>query len=165
MISRKITLLTMSTLLVGSQIVFAQRAVVTTGGDVSGSTGSLSYSVGQTVYAPVEGETGLIYTGVQQPPVTEVVSTNDPSGSFCAQVYPNPFSEMVYFVIGDDSIDLTPDHFTLKLFRADGKLVWQSKVSGQMTCIDPVGIPEGMYILQILHQHHQTISVKLVKTR
>ena len=53
--------------LFGYQTLLAQNAVPSAGGNASGSGGSVSYTVGQTVYTAVAGSSGMIIQGCQQP--------------------------------------------------------------------------------------------------
>lgn len=52
----------------------AQTSVNATDGDVSGSGGSVSYSVGQVVYTTHTGTSGSVAEGVQQPYEISVVT-------------------------------------------------------------------------------------------
>ena len=44
----------------------AQQAVLTSGGDATGTGGSAGYSIGQTVYSTTSGANGSVAHGVQQ---------------------------------------------------------------------------------------------------
>ena len=58
----------------------AQEAVLASGGDTSGSGGSISYSVGQVVYTTNTGTSGYsVAEGVQQPYEISVVTSLDKS--------------------------------------------------------------------------------------
>jgi hypothetical protein len=54
--------------------VSAQESINATDGDVSGSGGSVSYSVGQVVYTTHTGTSGSVAEGVQQPYEISVVT-------------------------------------------------------------------------------------------
>ncbi len=47
--------------------IHAQQATTATGGDASGSGGTVASSVGQIVYTTNTGTTGSVVQGVQQP--------------------------------------------------------------------------------------------------
>ena len=59
--------------------LFAQQATLSAGGDVNGTSGSVSYSVGQAVYTAIDATANTLIQGVQQPnknnafPVTQLV--------------------------------------------------------------------------------------------
>lgn len=48
---------------------YAQQGFIAAGGDVSGSSGSVNYSIGQPVFQIVGGTSGLIIEGLQQPDI------------------------------------------------------------------------------------------------
>ena len=52
---------------IGFNQVYAQQATTASGGDASGSGGSVAHSVGQTVYTTNTGSNGSVAQGVEQP--------------------------------------------------------------------------------------------------
>lgn len=73
----------------------AQTSVNATDGDVSGSGGSVSYSVGQVVYTTHTGTSGSVAEGVQQPYEISVVTGLEEAQSINLSVtaYPNPTTD------------------------------------------------------------------------
>ena len=74
-----------------------QSAIVPLGGDAQGSTGSVSYTVGQVVTQTAANSNGSISVaeGVQQPYEIQTVGVNDyPMITLNAKVYPNPTENM-----------------------------------------------------------------------
>ncbi|MEQ9147218.1 MAG: hypothetical protein RLP13_03000 [Cytophagales bacterium] len=61
----RLTLLGLSLFLSG--YISAQESVSSSGNTISGSNGSISYSLGQTIYISYSGTSGEINEGVQQP--------------------------------------------------------------------------------------------------
>ena len=75
--------------------ISAQEAVPATGGNASGSGGTISYSVGQAVFTTNTGTNGSVSQGVQHPyeifVVTEIEEAKKISLEF--SVFPNPTSD------------------------------------------------------------------------
>ena len=55
----------------------AQQAITATGGNASGSGGTVAYSVGQIIYATNTGTTGSVAQGVHQPYEISIVEVED----------------------------------------------------------------------------------------
>ena len=55
----------------GIQTVMAQHGILSSGGDNTGSTGSISFSIGQAFFNTILGSTGTVSQGLQQPPMNE----------------------------------------------------------------------------------------------
>ena len=99
--------------------VFAQSAVVSSGGDFSGTSCSISYSVGQVGYNAYEGSIQF-NEGVQQPYEIYEITDNDPisdeitfnlrsnleseevASSISLSVYPNPTDDFLNLVVFHD---------------------------------------------------------------
>ena len=71
--------------------VHAQQAVIATGGNASGSGGTVAYSVGQIVYKTNIGPNGSVSNGIQQAfEISTLTGIEDNKISLNLQVYPNP---------------------------------------------------------------------------
>jgi hypothetical protein len=83
--------------------VQAQNTIPATGGNATGSGGSVSYSIGQITYNTFSGTNGSVAQGVQQPfeisVVTGIHKAFDIDLIFSA--YPNPATDFVTLKIGN----------------------------------------------------------------
>ena len=78
-------------LFLGAVHVYAQTAVPSAGGNATGSTGNVSFSVGQIVYTTNSGSAGTVAQGVQQPfEIQTVLGVNNFNINLQMMVYPNP---------------------------------------------------------------------------
>jgi hypothetical protein len=84
-----------------------QSGIVTSGNNAAGTGGSVSYSIGQTVYSTVSGTNGTVSQGVQQPlEISVVTGIKDASGIIPEiYVYPNPANGYVKIVIENYEIE------------------------------------------------------------
>ena len=84
----------------GISSAFSQNTILTTGGDLSGSSGSVSYSVGQLAYSYFSSTSGVENQGVQQPfEIYWATSIDDEFSNFEATVFPNPTVREVHLSI------------------------------------------------------------------
>ena len=69
----------------------AQQSTVSAGGVSTGAGGSVTYSIGQTVYTYISNSDIIVAQGVQQPLEIALLSVvGDPFNTIKIQVYPNP---------------------------------------------------------------------------
>ena len=127
----------------------AQEAILTTGGDASSTTGSVSYSVGQIVYTTNTGATGSVAQGVQQPYEisisTAIKNTKDILLDFKA--YPNPVRDNLRLRTGNRNFD----NLYYQLLDIKGNLLKQEKISDSETLINMSGFPSATYLLKVIY--------------
>jgi hypothetical protein len=106
--------------LLATQLVCSQEALPVSGGEATGSGGSVSYSVGQVFYTTHSVTTGSVSQGVQHsfefqtlsnPALTTVKVT--------AVTYPNPTSDYVILKISDSALN----NLSYTLFDVTGKAI------------------------------------------
>jgi len=137
---------------------FSQQNTVSTGGDASGSGGSVSFTVGQIDYTNASGSDGSSNEGVQQP-----FEFYDPDAAlqglgFNASLYPNPTAESVIL-----KFDQVPEDMSFQLLDAQGKLVSSGVILTSETLLDMHSQATGVYHLQLLQPNSPTTSIKIVK--
>src|SRR5665648_315019 len=78
-----------------------QETISATGGNATGSGGSVSYTIGQVTYHNLSGSNGTVAQGVQQPyeisVVTAIINTREITLE--CTIYPNPTRGIVRLVI------------------------------------------------------------------
>lgn len=135
----------------------AQQNTVATGGDATGTGGSVSFTVGQIDYVSPTGTDGNLNEGVQQPYefFKDVgIATLD----WDVQLYPNPTNEFIVLEVEQLAEDLN-----YVLVDAKGSIVAEGAVTTTETMIEMRQFATGSYMLQ-LTQHEQIISsTKIIK--
>lgn len=134
----------------------AQSDIVTTGGDIQGASGSISYSVGQMAVQ----STATITEGVQQPyEIVAVGVDNYPHITLNAMVYPNPTTDKVTLSVGSNN------HSPLRatLFNANGQHIQTVNVTSVQTDIDMTGVAAGTYYLRVTDGQTTLKTFKVVK--
>jgi hypothetical protein len=140
--------------------VRAQKAVMTAGGNATGSGGSASYSVGQVVYTTATGTTGTANQGVQQPYEFYTVGLDgNPGINLQLTVYPNPTPSEVTLNTGT----LSFEEMTFRLYDARGQLLKSQKIHDVLTGIPMEDFPAGVYILKVLDGMSLLRTFKIIK--
>lgn len=142
----------------------AQNATVSTGGTVIGSSGTISYSIGQIAVQTISDGTFAMSEGVQQPYEITFIGVDDyPNIKLCAKLYPNPTSGLV--VLAVEGMELYSERIKGNLTDMQGKILKQLIISEENTALDISDMPTGTYMLT-LHQKGELLKTfKIVKLR
>jgi len=151
-------------LLAGHYGMQAQTAVSASGGNGSGSGGSVAYTIGQVTYTNFNGENGSISLGVQQPNLYLTVAVHEAEISLTASVFPNPASSTTSLKLEGENTSAIEDGLTYKLYDINGKLIQQEPVESTLTIIPMDKLTEGMYILQVTRRNIEVKAFKIIKT-
>ena len=139
----------------------AQEAITTTGGNASGSGGSVSYSVGQVVYTTNTGTTGSVAQGVQQPFDIAVVTGLEEAKGITLQysAYPNPVTDMLTLRIEGE----VKTQYTVSLYDVNGICVVIKKISDVETSIDMKNLVRATYFLRVTDSSKEVKTFKIIK--
>ncbi len=131
-----------------------QQLVGSAGGDLSGTTTSLSFSIGEPVTATADGGIAALTQGFQQPwaDVSTVVGAG-PLPAADIEVYPNPARHLVYISVPGAAVG---DMY--RLFDTDGRLVSGDKLDGSLTELDITPWAAGAYFLRLSDAHQQPLG-------
>ena len=133
----------------------AQTSIHATGGDASGSGGSVSYSVGQLVYTTNTGTNGSVAEGVQQPYEISVVTGLEEAKDINLSVtaYPNPTTDYLQLKV-DASTTLSIQSMSYQLYDMNGKLLQNEKITGKQTRIVMSNLVPAIYFVKVVKTNH-----------
>ncbi|AWM14594.1 T9SS type A sorting domain-containing protein [Flavobacterium sp. NRK F10] len=140
---------------------FAQQSPTSSGGDLTGTTGSVSYSVGQIDYNTNSGSNGYTIEGVQQPyEISEVLATENFSELITnVSIYPNPSTDILTLkMTNSENLSLN-----FKLVDINGKVIKSDKIASDITEIAVSDLPSAVYFLQISDQNKEVKTYKIIK--
>jgi hypothetical protein len=139
----------------------AQESPTATGGNASGSTGSLSYSVGQVVYQTYTGISGSVAQGVQQPfEISVITGIEEAKGiSLMISAYPNPTTDFLTLKV--ENFELSNLHF--QLFDMNGKLLQNEKITGNETNIAMSNLVPATYFVKVIQGKKEVKTFKIIK--
>jgi hypothetical protein len=139
----------------------AQNAIPASGGNASGSGGTVSYSVGQVVYTKYTGTNGSVAQGVQQPyeisVVTEIAEAKDISLEI--KVYPNPATDFVKLKIKNYEFG----NLRYQLYDINGSLLKDNIVEGNETSISVQNLLPSVYFLKVTDNNEAIKIFKIIK--
>jgi len=151
-------------ILIGFAIPFfanAQEAESAAGGDITGSSGSVSYTLGQVVYTSINGSAGIITQGVQQPfeiLVVNGIKEAEDINLKCS-VFPNPANEFLNLRVES----YTLENLSFQLYDMNGKLLENKKIEGIETSISMKNLVPATYILKVIDDNKEIKIFKIIK--
>jgi hypothetical protein len=136
----------------------AQSSINTAGKAISGSNGSIDFSIGETFGNYSSASAGSVKAGVIQPfvlSVTALPNVIDPA----IRVFPNPV------IVGNLSIELASYlHSTMIITDMDGRIVFEKLIDNASSSINLSLLNKGTYIVRIYSLKKKLIySTKLLK--
>ncbi|HNR21315.1 MAG TPA: T9SS type A sorting domain-containing protein [Bacteroidia bacterium] len=141
----------------------AQTSVNATGGDASGSGGSVSYSVGQVVYTTNTGTNGSVAQGVQQPyEISVVTAIEEAKGiNLLVSAYPNPTTD--YLTLEVKEFELS--NISYQLYDMNGKLLQNEKITDNQTSIVMSNLVPATYFVKVTEGNKEVKTFKIIKTQ
>lgn len=143
-----------------STTCLAQQTIPATGHQAAGSSGSMSYTVGQVAYSTQGSSAGTVAQGVQQPYEFLVMAQNEPLGDpFASALYPNPATQDAELrIIGDPSKTLR-----MELRNEEGKLLNEAVISGAVAPVPLSNLAAGIYLVHVFEDDHCVNTFRIIK--
>lgn len=153
--------LKLSVLLLGLGLTAqAQQAVSATGGDASGSGGTVAYSVGQIVFTTNAEASGSVAQGVQQPyEISIVLGIENHQFSIDLQAYPNPTTDYLQLKVESEA----SNDLMYQLFDLSGKLIEHKIIASTTETIQMEHLPSAVYFLKVSNNNKTFKSFKIIK--
>lgn len=138
----------------------AQRNTVASGATAIGTTGTVTFSVGQLDYQTHNGSTGTITQGVQQPfEINPLAMDEVPQTQLTAMVYPNPTVHNVTLLIKE--YDFT--NLEYLLIDVQGRIISKEKITQNETQINMAWLASAQYYLYLTEGAKKIKSFKIIK--
>jgi hypothetical protein len=148
-------------LVLGATGLQAQDNVNASGGNASGSGGTVEYSVGQIVFQTHTGANGSVAEGVQQPyEISVITAIRETEGiTLSASAYPNPVSDNLILEMEDFELA----NLRFQLFDITGKLLQSGDITGNRTYIAMGDLFPATYIVKIIRKNIEVKTFKIIK--
>ena len=142
----------------------AQESVNATGGNASGSGGTVSYSVGQVVYTTNIGTNGSVAQGVQQPyEISVVTGLEEAKGiNLTVSAYPNPTTDYLTLEV-DASTTLSIQSMAYQLYDMQGKLLQNEKITSNQASIVMSNLVPATYFVKVTESNKEVKTFKIIK--
>lgn len=155
----KLLLTTQLVMLLNISNLYSQEGFSMVGGDIFGSTGSSSFTIGQTVYTANESSKNSIYQGVQQPFITFIIEEEAKLNYNCL-VYPNPTIQEagVLHTFAENEV------LGYELYDIKGSFVKNGLLENSNNKIDMQFLKSGTYLLNLISKGKPTKTCKIIKS-
>ena len=152
----KITFLFMFAL----QIGYAQETHSSSGGNASGTGGTLSYNVGQLIHTTNTSSTGSVSHGVHQAFEFQTLSNSVLiAAQLTAVTYPNPTTDFIVLKITDTTLE----NLQYTLFDLNGKTIASKPIRTSSTEITMKNLSVGIYLLKLTKKNKPLKTFKVIK--
>ena len=133
----------------------AQQVIPASGGNATGSGGTVSYTIGQVVYTTNSNTNGSVAKGVQQAfEISEVIGIKEAKkNNFEISVYPNPTNDFITLKVENHKVPI----FFFQLYDMNGKLLRRKKLTDKEIIISTANLVPETYLLKVINN-------KMVKT-
>lgn len=139
----------------------AQNTIPATGGNASGSGGSVSYTIGQIACSTLSGTNGTVIQGVQQPYEISVVTAIESTNAITLEclVYPNPTRGILKLVFESFGYE----NLRFRLYDINGVLLQDKKVESKETEISVENLSVSVYFLKVINNNKEVKIFKIIK--
>ena len=138
----------------------SHQVLSASGGDATGSGGSVAYSVGQIVYTTSTGTTGSVAQGVEQAYEISSVGIKETALNISLTAFPNPTAEILTLQISD----YNNTKLSYQLFDMKGKQLGNEQIVAQQTQINMNGLPSATYYIHVVNRENKKFqSIKIIK--
>ncbi len=137
----------------------AQSTLLASGGKASGSSGSVTYSVGQITYKSFGNTNGSVSQGVLQPTLVITALESGVNEEISCIVFPNPTSTTVNLKIENRSLE----NVFFQLYDLNGQLLQDQKVNATNTSISTENLANTTYLLKVRDGNLELKTFKIIK--
>ena len=137
----------------------SHQVLSATGGDASGSGGTVAYSVGQIAYTTSTGTTGSVAQGVEQAYEISSVGIKETALNISLSVFPNPTSDFLTLKVED----YNNEALSYNLLDEQGKLVLNEQIITQDTQVAMSTLARGAYFINIVQANKKIQTFKIIK--
>ena len=140
---------------------YGQSAIPAAGGLATGSSGTVTYTVGQVTYSTFTGTSGSVAQGVQQPWEISAVTAIEKTQGITLEmsVYPNPTGGVLKLIIRD----IDDKNLRYRLYDMNGLLLQDKKIDSEETEISLQDYSSTIYFLRIAKNKQDIKVFKIVK--
>ena len=139
--------------------LFAQESTVSSGNNISSSSGSITYSIGQVAYITNTGSNGSTSQGVQQPYEIYVLSSSNIITDLNIKVYPNPVCDILTL----QYLNYTNEKIGFQILNIEGKLIRFENLTSSEAQIDFQSLASGEYYIKVTDGFKELKVFKIVK--
>ena len=139
--------------------LFAQQVVLSAGAEATGSSGSVSWSVGQIAFIPMTSPDGSVNPGAQQPYEILFNGIYDQGISLESSASPNPVTSVLKLKITSP----ISAKLSYRLCNLNGMVIREEGITGNETMIPMEELQAGTYLLNVSENNVAVNFYKIIK--
>ena len=145
----------------GITFLHAQDAILTSGGNATGTGGSASYSIGQLLTGTSFGSNGSVAPGVQQPYEITILTGIDSAEGINLEltVFPNPATDVITL----KSKQFLNSEMSYQIFSMDGKRIARKDIENYEIMIRMEHYLPGTYLISLNEKEKTIKTIKIIK--
>ncbi len=145
--------------IIGTFQVKGQESINTSGGEASGSGGTISYSIGQIVFSSKDAETGSVTEGVQQPfEISTIIGIELSTISLNVSVYPNPTTDFLKL-----KVETEYEKMIYQLYDIKGEILQTQAIISKETKIEMSKLTPSIYFVRVIKDNKEIKTFKVIK--
>ncbi|MGC9343330.1 MAG: T9SS type A sorting domain-containing protein [Bacteroidales bacterium] len=157
---KKLVILLSLMLIFSSAEVVAQQTMSSAFDNLSSTSGSVSYTVGQMLFTDLNNLDFQIYQAINIPIETfQKNNTGIVKKETSFYAFPNPCTDFV--ILKFNSIESTD--LIYQLFDINGNLKKQGAITWNETQIELIDLPPSLYLVRILENQKEIENIKFIK--
>lgn len=146
--------------MLGLGFVQAQESINSAGNTITGSGGSVAYSIGQVVYTTNTGSSGSVVQGAQSAFEIYTLGIKETGWNISLTAFPNPTTANLTLQLSEHP----NEELSYQLYDIQGKLLNSGQIAAQQTQIITTILPAATYFVNILNQENKKVqSFKIIK--
>jgi hypothetical protein len=138
--------------------IYSQSNTVPTGGEASGSGGTVSYTIGTVTYITLGDGSIDLTEGLQQPYEITIINGIKETGIVLSSVYPNPTTDHVTLSINSDVKNMS-----YSLFDAAGKIISSELLDRPQTDIAMTKLAAGTFYIKVYGNRQEIKTYQVIK--
>jgi len=138
-----------------------QSTIPSTGGNATGSGGSVSYTIGQIVFNTLSATNGSVAQGVQQPYEISIVTAIENTEGITLEykVYPNPTRGLITLTIKP----FDKENLKYRLYDLNGILLQDKQIKIEETEVSLESLSASIYFLKVIKDNIEVKVFKIIK--
>lgn len=138
----------------------AQSTVLSAGSDALGTSGTVSFSIGQTIFSTYSNEALSIIEGVQQPYEIFIISqSEEPNDNIKLIIYPNPSENHIILNIEN----YEKRNLSYQFYNSLGQLLGTNLIIDQKTTLNTEDLSPATYFLMVIEDKSIIKTFKILK--
>lgn len=138
----------------------AQNGIVSSGGEVTNSSGSVAYSIGQPFYSTITNGNVTVQEGLQQVfEISQTLSIKDVNLKLELIAFPNPTTDVLN--INTDVNNYK--NLSYKFYNVSGQTINEGIMKSNKTSLATNNLDTGVYFLNILENNQLIKTFKILK--